>query len=240
MNLNLFHPDLSRDSLADLSEPGCVHLWSLSLDSRSNDLPELLSTDELLRLGRISHASARQAFLRSRAATRRILGEYLSCPARQISFSYNPNGKPGFEDHSQTLDFNVSHSGQHCLIAVAKGHQLGVDIEPVRMGRDYQALARRFFTPAEIRMLSSSSDESMFYRIWTLKEAHIKARGLKLLDGLDRFECRQESSGELAVIDGLADRGESWSHSQWEYAAGYEAAVVVACGRIEMQRFRLD
>ncbi|HBE92073.1 MAG TPA: hypothetical protein DDW55_05925 [Gammaproteobacteria bacterium] len=224
----------------DLDSPGNVHLWSVSLDVASNNLPEILSTDELLRLGRISHVSARQAFLRSRVATRRVLAKYMSCPAEKISFSYNPNGKPGIGNESQTLDFNVTHSGQHCIIAVTRGRQLGVDIEPVRPGRDYQALARRFFTPAENNLLSSSSDETVFYRIWTLKEAHIKARGLKLLDGLDRFECQQERDGELVVIDRSANQDERWTHSQWEYASGYEAAVVIACDYIEMQIYRLD
>jgi 4'-phosphopantetheinyl transferase len=225
--------------LTDPDTPCRVHLWSVSLDDACNDLPELLSTDELLRLGRISHASARQAFLRSRVATRRVLAEYLSYPAEQISFSYNSNGKPGLGDDKQALDFNVSHSRQHCIIAVSKGQRVGVDIEPVSAGRDYHALARRFFTPAENRLLSSTTDEMLFYRIWTLKEAHIKARGLKLLDGLDRFECRLNSADGLAVIDGSADQAESWSHHQWQFAPGYEAAVVVACDRIEMQTRRL-
>lgn len=224
--------------LADLGVPCRVHLWSVFLDDTSNDLPALLSTDELLRLGRISHAGARQSFLRSRVATRRVLADYLSCPPGQISFRYNSNGKPAIEDDSGELEFNVSHSKQHCIIAVTKGQQIGVDIEPVSAGRDYHALARRFFTPAEIQLLSSS-DESMFYRLWTLKEAHIKARGLKLLDGLDRFECRLNSADGLAVIDGSADQAESWSHHQWQFAPGYEAAVVVACDRIDIQTRRL-
>ena len=204
-----------------------VHLWSTSLDSPANDLPELLSTDELLRLGKISHARARQAFLRSRVATRRVLAEYLDRGAGNLVFAYNRNGKPTLADDAQGIEFNLSHSGELCLIAVAEKNRIGIDIEPVRKGRDYHALANRFYTPDENQLLDSSADEALFYRIWTLKEAHVKARGLKLMEGLDRFECSCTDNGTLAVVDKITERREAWAQRQWAFAPGYEAALVV-------------
>jgi 4'-phosphopantetheinyl transferase len=217
-----------------------VDLWRVSLDVPGNDSPEFLSPDELLRLGRIKHAASRQAFLRARVATRRVIADYLACDPGHIAFEYNVNGKPSIADQVHALSFNVSHSGPHCLIAVTRHGPVGVDIEPVRPGRDFLALARRFYTATENEVLSARSDAGLFYRMWTLKEAHIKARGLKLLDGLDRFECQYENSGRLVCTDRSANPAEYWASRQWDYESVYVAAVVVAGRDIELQEFKLD
>lgn len=211
----------------NLDELGTVELWQVSLGDTANDHPELLSTEELLRFGKIKHAQARQSFLRSRVATRRILAQYQDRQPDQVDFHYDQNGKPSLTNNQQGVEFNLSHSGDQCLIAVTQGKPVGVDIERVTSGRSYQALAKRFYTPAENQLLVDSSDETLFYRMWTLKEAHVKARGLKLMQGLDRFECSLTSDGELDVHDKQEGQG-VWAQLQWSHAAAYEAALVVS------------
>ena len=104
-----------------IADRNTVHVWSVALDEAELDLPELLSDDEISRLGRIHHSRARLVFLRSRVALRLILASYLDCPGTDIIFNYNENGKPALSsDKSHSLTFNLSHSGNHCLLAVAE------------------------------------------------------------------------------------------------------------------------
>ena len=224
----------------NLDELGTVELWQVSMGDTANDRPELLSTDELLRFGKIKHAQARQSFLRSRVATRRILAQYQDRQPDQVDFHYDQNGKPSLTDNQQGVEFNLSHSGDQCLIAVTLGKQVGVDIERISAGRSYQALAKRFYSSAENQLLVDSNDETLFYRMWTLKEAHVKARGLKLMEGLDRFECSLARDGQLIVEDKQTGQG-AWAQLQWNYAEGYEAALVVSgIDEMLLEHHRLD
>ena len=63
-----------------------------------------------------------------------------------------------------------------------------------------------------------------------LKEASVKARGMKLLAGLDRFECVAPEDGSLNIVDKLEqnDTG-NWSVRQWQPDDRSIAAVVVRC-----------
>lgn len=226
--------------MADISDQempavDAVHIWTIGLGQSSLDLPELLSNDEISRFSVISHNEARCHFLRSRTSLRLILASYLRCNAADIVFRYNDNGKPEISfPASPPLRFNLSHSGDYCLLAVAAENEVGVDVEQVQTARDYLALAHRFYTQSEFHLLQNTDDESLFYKIWVLKEASVKARGMKLLAGLDRFRCSVSDDGELNVADKQAqgDAG-NWSVRQWQPDAGSIAAVVVRCADVE-------
>ena len=117
---------------------------------------------------------------------------------------------------------------------VAADSEIGIDVEQVKSARDYHALAQRFFTASEFHLLRNTNDERLFYRIWVLKEASVKARGMKLLAGLDRFECILSEDGELKVTDqrGEDDPG-NWSVRQWQPDTDSIAALVVRSAEVE-------
>ncbi len=211
-----------------LPDNGTVHIWSLSLDDVELDCPELLSNDEQTRFSGIRHPVARSHFLRSRSALRLILASYVGCAASELVFTQGENGKPELITESEDLRFNLSHS-KHCFcLSVTAGCDVGTDIEKIQTNRDYAALARRFFTEEESSLIDTSENGSLFYRMWVLKEAAVKARGMKLLAGLDRFECSLLKNGELKIWDKLKYANESdWSISQWQTGENFVAAVVV-------------
>ncbi len=201
------------------------------MDETFLDLPELLSDDELSRYSRIKHQRARTDFLRTRVALRLILARYLLCSGADIAFSYTENGKPELsQDTPGSLQFNLSHSGNYCLLAVTTERDIGIDIERLQHGRDYVALAQRFFTSAEHEIFEEGSDNQLFYRMWVLKEASVKARGMKLLQGLDRFECMISENKSLNVVDKLEQGDQNnWSLRQWQPDEYSIAAIVVRC-----------
>ncbi len=208
-----------------------VHIWNISLDKAFLDLPELLSDDELSRYSKIKHLRARTDFLRTRVGLRLILARYLCCPGADIVFNYTENGKPELsQDTPGSIQFNLSHSGSYCLLALTAESDVGIDIERLQSGRDYAALAQRFFTAAEHEMFEESPDDRLFYRMWVLKEASVKARGMKLLQGLDRFECMIPANKSLNVVDKLDQNDQdNWSLRQWQPDENSIAAIVVRC-----------
>ncbi|MFW2441034.1 MAG: 4'-phosphopantetheinyl transferase family protein [Arenicellales bacterium] len=213
---------------------GVVHIWSLSLDDLALDLPELLSDDEIARFASISHPKARSYFLRTRAALRLILASYVRRPANELAFISSKNGKPELASDVPELHFNLSHSGHCFLLSVVAECDVGIDIEQVQANRDYSALARRFFTAEESFLIDSSNNSSLFYRMWVLKEAAVKARGMKLLAGLDRFECLLSEYGGLIIRDKCEQTDVSnWSTRQWRVDEKFVAAVVVSSAEAE-------
>lgn len=225
--------DLASEVVPGLSAK-VVHLWKIplaesALQGIDLDLPELLAADELTRYRGISHPRARSEFLRSRVALRLVLASYLECQASTISFSYNEYGKPELAENKMlNLHFNLSHSGDYCVLAVTTEHEVGIDIERCHAGRDYTALAQRFFSTAEHQLLESKADEVLFYQMWVLKEAAVKSMGIRLLAGLDRFECFIMPGGSLGIKDRLQQPGApDWSIYQWQPDLDAVAAVVV-------------
>ena len=91
------------------------------------------------------------------------------------------------------LEFNLSHTEDMILCAVTVGCPIGVDVEDTSRPADFLPLARRFFHPAETALLENLSADQLplaFYRLWTLKEAYLKALGAGLTGRLDAFGFR--------------------------------------------------
>ena len=88
---------------------------------------------------------------------------------------------------SRKICFNLSHSNEIALYAITSNRSVGVDIEYIHTERNVKELARSFFYPKEfsfISSLSQSEQKEAFLKIWTVKEAYVKATG----DGLSRIE----------------------------------------------------
>lgn len=94
-------------------------------------------------------------------------------------------GKPFFAAAPE-LCFSVSHSGAYWGCAFGRA-PVGFDLqrrEPCRM----EALARRFFHPAETAWLAAREwQEADFFSLWTAKESFLKYTGEGMVNGLDWF-----------------------------------------------------
>jgi 4'-phosphopantetheinyl transferase len=100
------------------------------------------------------------------------MGKFLHLSAERVVFSYSATGKPSVEG----LEFNVSHSGAVILIATHR-HCIGVDVESLDQTIDMD-VGRLCFTERERALLSTSvSPTREFFRLWTRKEAWVKAVG---------------------------------------------------------------
>jgi phosphopantetheine--protein transferase-like protein len=91
---------------------------------------------------------------------------------------------------------SFSSSGPVALACAALHHRVGIDIEKIRVIANVQDLAARFFTAEEYQSLSKYAGDAQslcFLRMWTAKEAGLKALGKGIVHGLNRFAVTHSS-----------------------------------------------
>ena len=152
-----------------------------------------LSAEEQARSSRYLHDGPRRRFVLSRAALRAVLCRRLGCVSERLTFGTSSYGKPFAEvdEIPHSIRFNVSHSANHGLIAVAPRGRIGVDIEERVARDDLTDLSSAVLGPNEERefaLLRGNRRTHFFFRIWTLKEALIKALGVGFSQDPVEFE----------------------------------------------------
>jgi 4'-phosphopantetheinyl transferase len=239
--------DGSGSIIAPVSSPlpGDIHIWEFRSEmpgARPEDIAALLSPDERERAARFHFQRDAQRFTVTRARTRAILGAYLQSDPRELKFTYSAREKPSLSNASADIRFNVSHSGDQALVAVAKGREIGIDIEQIRSNVECEQLAERFFSLAERKFMRDLPDDQKlrtFFRLWTCKEAFLKAHGIGLSRPLSSFDVSLEDGpGLLLRIKGDAGEENRWSLVELESVSRYPAAAVVD-GPLEAVRYRL-
>lgn len=119
----------------------------------------------------------------------RVLSAYLHRRVDAAEIEIGAHGKPALA--AGGFDFNLSHSGGAAAVALTRGVEVGVDLESPGRSRPHAALARRYFCDPEAESIENMPEalrESAFLRLWTAKEAVLKALGRGLAFGLDKLE----------------------------------------------------
>ena len=189
--------------------PREVHLWRIRLDhppAAITRLAECLSPEEHQRAERFVRDEDRQRFIVSHAALRMILGQYLGVPPGQVEMVVAASGKPSLASPNlPPLHFNLSHSEDLALVGVVLDRQIGVDVEHWRPLVDAESIVKRYFAPGERARWQALPDHerlTAFYLGWTRKEAYLKARGVGLSAGLDRFEVSLVPGESTRLVEG--------------------------------------
>ncbi len=177
-----------------------VRLWLVDVAGDPAALPRAaltLSQDEIDRANRFYRAEDRARFMLARSALRHLLAEATGRQPQTLAFSLGPFGKPSLVGDAD-LNFNLSHSGAFALIGISARRPIGVDIELMRGNIDELALAEAFFCDGEHRFLAGLEGPPQleaFYRIWTSKEAVLKAFGVGITTYLKDFRVRLKPAG---------------------------------------------
>ena len=80
------------------------------------------------------------------------------------------------------IDFNIAHSGEYVIGAIAQNSRVGIDIEKHRNIK--VDLFTKYFNEEEwYEIQSANSKEDAFFNLWTIKESAIKydGRGVEML-----------------------------------------------------------
>lgn len=164
-------------------EPGRIYVLPVRVSDPLLPMAALqaaISGGERERAGRFVHAEDARRHVIGRGFTRLVLGSVLGVEPTSLTFEHSRHGKPLLP---RGPSFSISHSGGFVLLAFAADGRLGVDVEAVRVPSDLLKLARRAFVPeeaAEIEAMKEGQRLRPFFRIWSRKEAILKALGTGL------------------------------------------------------------
>lgn len=211
-----------------------VDIWRVELDLAPDSVKlaeSTLSANESQRAARFRFDKDRHRFAVSHIALRDILSHYLHIEPEKINFTVGEYGKPAIKS-DLNLDFNLSHSGDYALIAIARGHKIGIDVERFRPEMELEKIARRFFSEkenAELMSLKSGQQRAGFFNCWTRKEAYIKAHGLGLSLPLDSFDVSLTPNEPtlLRAIRSNTHEASRWTLLSLDIDSQYAGAVAV-------------
>jgi 4'-phosphopantetheinyl transferase len=174
---------------------------------------------------------------------RAILSDYLKIVPQEVAFSYAANGKPELSTalRESGIKFNLSHSSELALIAVAQGLCVGVDLEFINRELATDEIASRFFSRWEtttLRALPPDRRQEAFFRCWTRKEAYIKALGKGLSLPLDSFDVAFGPGVPAALLraEVSAEELSRWSIYNITVSEGYAAALAVEGKKHRLQQ----
>lgn len=215
---------------------GEVHIWQAKLALPHGLMREgfpWLSHVEQERSRRFRAPSDRDMFIASHVLLRFILSAYFSQSPGKLQYNSNSYGKPFIagDENIQRIFFNMSHSGDKALFAISRSWEVGIDVEQVDVNRKWMKLGENIYSPQEKALfedMPKDRQEEIFYKIWTRKEAYLKAHGVGL-DGLNL---------ELSVIDEKPDNG-SCTLAQIVLEQHYYGAVAVVGNSPFFRCFRL-
>jgi phosphopantetheinyl transferase len=133
-----------------------LHVWHARLDSGAWPPANGLPPAERDRAAGLHRPGARRRWVAARWALRRVLGHYLEQEQAEIELRFGTRGKPMLAGAGTPLCFNLSHSGELALIAVAGRRQVGIDVQLI------------------------GPKPAQFYADWTRREAIAKCHGVGL------------------------------------------------------------
>lgn len=129
--------------------------------------------------------AARSEYLAARYLLRTTLSRYANIDPHHWRFARNPYGRPFVSTSHKIpkLRFNISHTRGLVVCAISSNPELGIDAECIDPIPEIDTIANHVFLPEEIDQLQrveKNEKHAEFFKLWTLKEAYIKARGLGL------------------------------------------------------------
>lgn len=192
---------------------GAVHVWIADLIhvAPSYTLQEsILSAEERERAARFRFERERWWYVATHVVLRLLLSQYVGQAPECLTFRTGRYGKPALvldaDQLSRTLplQFNLSHSHGMVVYAIARGREVGVDIERIEESLDWERIAARVLSKREQEALQSLPErdrDRAFYTCWTRKEALVKAAGYGLQMPLDSFDVSLGPSEPARLFD---------------------------------------
>jgi 4'-phosphopantetheinyl transferase len=222
-----------------MSAAASIDVWHVDLENSDWDgCIGFLAMHEVALAQRFREPRQQAYARRCRAALRQALASYVDRPPSTLVFQYNEYGKPMLA--GQSCHFNLSHSGNRAVIAVA-GQQIGIDLEAVVMSAsEIRELTELVCHPLEKKTLEQTSlvlQSESFYRFWTQKEAYCKALGVGLRGELSAIRAMPaDQHGAALVIDEAATGQPGHFVHELAVMPGFAATLCVqaACMNLNM------
>jgi 4'-phosphopantetheinyl transferase len=217
-----------------------AHVWWLALADVPEDVLDpwltVLNEEERARAGRFFRTSDRRQFIAAHGMLRAILSYFVGGAPQDWRFITKARGKPALHPmHNQHgLDFNISHTDGAVVCAITRGCAIGVDIENEERAGSHLCIGEAYFAPAEFALLRAapaSERSALFLRLWTLKEAYVKASGQGLSIELDRFAFTL-SPITISFLDAKWGDPQCWQFASFACTGRHRLSIAINTPRL--------
>ncbi len=214
-----------------MTAPTC-QLWLETVpDQATADDLAALSDDERGHCQRLVRAADRARYARAHRMLREALQAATGKQAGRLVLVPGHNSRPRLQGADDSLDFNLTHAGAFAACAVSTAGRVGVDVETVVPGFDFQSLLYRVATKQEQARLAAMDEPDArrhFYRLWVLKEALGKAIGEGVGLPFDRIRLCPDRGNRLACdLAALGEHGAGWQFTEIDLGEGAVMALAL-------------
>jgi 4'-phosphopantetheinyl transferase len=204
----------------EFTPEACTHLWLLDLtqlNAASIEAQEYILTPEELARAKANKRTP-LASTAIRIFLRRSLAPYYHTPPESLVFKIHEKGKPFITNTESQISFNLSHTREVAILAVSQGNLIGVDIEKTKRQVDILGIAKNYFNESELKQLQQQAAHTQmefFFKLWTLKEAFVKATGDGISLGLEKVSFNlYQNNIKLALTPELGRNAKDWQFHQ--------------------------
>lgn len=186
-------------------------------------LTSSIDRDEVDRINKFVYQEDAKSSLVGCALIREFLAHIAQIPSNEFTLTRTQHGRPAISQEClrepkwpKMMDFNVSHSGDYCVLAGVWSSneqpniRLGIDLTKIvhkktkqELDRFLSLMSRREFTRSEWETVERAQDDRQkcinFTRLWCLKESFIKATGLGLSFKLSRIDFRFDEDNKYNI-----------------------------------------
>lgn len=213
-----------------------VFRFRLSNTILSGNKINQLQPEEINRAQRFHREEDRNRYIHTKCIMRILTGRYTHQNPNEVCFISGINQKPEIKGNTD-WHINVSHSGSWIVATIGK-RRVGIDVEEIKPAFTFQELLSSSFSEFEQQHIRAGSDPRfLFYKLWTRKEALVKATAKGLDDDFSRF----------SALDGLQTTqrqfigaGGSWTVRSFMVAHNYPAAVAYETREEQPMFYTLD
>jgi len=162
-------------------------------------LLSLLPESQVSNIQRFKRMADEQRSLLGEVLSRHIISRKTGIEFKDLKIEKSKKGKPNLLS-KQDIFFNISHSGQWVVSAIAE-NPVGIDVEELK--EPVYRIAERYFSKVELEklnQLSGATKQSCFFDLWTLKESYLKMLGKGLTKSLGSFSIIG-NNGEFKLLE---------------------------------------
>jgi 4'-phosphopantetheinyl transferase len=236
--------------------PGCapalgerrIHLWMvdrgrISSEGLSHVAP--VSSQERERAEAYKFQKDRDRYLIARTSLRQLISGYLQIQPAEVALTQGGQGKPQLADPDPAnLRFNLSHAGSFTMIAFARRAAVGVDLEDTAEKPGQIDLASHILSPREqsaFDALPEGARLERFHRLWTMKEAVLKALGTGFHQDPQKLDLGVAPAPvEVREICLNGRSYGTWTLFQIPVMHGYKAALAIQGVAWSMDCWRME
>lgn len=210
-------------------EENDIHIWRYTLDEaeyHAEKTAPIMSVEEQLRCDEYLNKAEKIRYTCNHRFVRQVLAKYLNIAPAEVEFSHAVMGKPFLKQGN--LFFNYSYRTTFGVLALSKTHEVGVDIENIKLLQDPPTFASFSFSENERELIFNSTPEKFqdtLFTFWTFKEAIIKALGVGLNADLTQIDLAPFFYSEFNSLK--FDNDTLYTIKQIKALPGYKVAFAV-------------